>query len=68
MPNILSALGDVLARAGRRDRARHAQELTAPRRRAGYRRAVSQIVHLGLGEHAEALSYLELAPSDARCR
>ncbi len=62
VPNILGALGGVLARAGRRAEALAAlKELEDMARTRWVPASCFGILHLGLGDHAAALTYLEAA-------
>ena len=66
LPSILSALGEVLARAGRRAQALGVlQELEAMSQTRWVPASCFAILHLGLGDRAAALTYLEAA-TDAR--
>ncbi len=66
LSNILSALGEVLARAGRRAEALGVlNELEAMSQRRWVPATCFAILHLGLGDHSSALTYLETA-TDAR--
>ncbi len=62
VPSILSALGEVLARAGRRAEALAVlKELEVMSRTRWVPAACFAILHLGLGDHSAALNYLEAA-------
>ena len=62
LPSTLSALGGVLARAGRRAQALGVlQELEAMSETRWVPASCFAILHLGLGDHAAALTYLEAA-------
>jgi serine/threonine-protein kinase len=66
LPSILGALGEVLARAGRRAQALGVlQELEAMSETRWVPASCFAILHLGLGDRAAALTYLEAA-TDAR--
>ena len=66
LPGILSALGGVLARAGRRNEALGVlRELEAMAQSRWVPASCFAILHLGLGDHSTALTYLEAA-TDAR--
>ncbi len=66
LPSTLSALGGVLARAGRRAEALGVlRELEAMSQTRWVPASCFAILHLGLGDHAAALTYLEAA-TDAR--
>ena len=62
VPNVLSALGDVLARAGRKEEAGALlEELKALSHTRWVPASCFAILHMGLGDHAQALTYLEAA-------
>ena len=62
VPSILGALGEVLARAGRRTEALAVlKELEVMSRTRWVPAACFAILHLGLGDHSAALTYLEAA-------
>ncbi len=66
LPSILGALGEVLARAGRRTEALDVlKKLEALSKTRWVPASCFAILHLGLGEHAAALTFLEAA-TDAR--
>ena len=66
LPNILSALGEVLVRAGRRAEALGMlRELEVMSQTRWVPASCFAILHLGLGDHPAALQYLEAA-TDAR--
>src|SRR4029077_12141945 len=66
LPNILSALGEVLVRAGRRVEALGMlRELEVMSQTRWVPSSCFAILHLGLGDHPAALEYLEAA-TDAR--
>ena len=62
VPSILAALGEVLGRAGRTDEAHGVlRELTALSQTRWVPASCFAILHLGLGDHATALTFLETA-------
>lgn len=66
LPSLLSALGEVLARAGRRAEGLSVLgELEALSKARWVPASCFAILHLGLGDHAAALTFLEAA-TDAR--
>ena len=66
LPSLMSALGEVLARAGRRAEALGVlRELEALSQARWVPASCFAILHVGLGDHAASLTYLEAA-TDAR--
>jgi tetratricopeptide (TPR) repeat protein len=62
VPNVLGALGEALARAGQRERAHLVlKELTELSQQRWVPATSFAILHLGLGDFSQTLSYLEAA-------